>query len=373
MANDDGSANTNQSLVSGGSKTTTQIVTLQSDTSNFSAGIKLDENNYSLWHQIIEMKIAGREKHGHLTGDIAQPADTNPTFNKWRASDCQVKSWLFDAMQPNQIKRFIRYDTAKQVWSTIKQTYSDGADEAKIYDLHRRSFIMKQAGASVAKYYSELTEMFQELDQLSPSTMEHPKDIETRRKEVDCLRVYIFLAGLDNNFDQIREEILRIELKPELEVAYAHIKRESNRQGTMSEAGATSEATALATARSKQSRLNNYNVDPTHNRPPMKCTKCGLDNHTIKGCYKIIGYPEGWVHKWRKKDSSIASFASAQSSEETASEPPSGTSGSKALANSGSSHQDRDWMWYYEGKVVLSGLDRRQLYEIESCTSCEKR
>jgi hypothetical protein len=55
---------------------------LQSDTSNFSAGIKLDENNYSLWHQIIEMKIAGREKHGHLIGDIAQLAVTNSTFNK---------------------------------------------------------------------------------------------------------------------------------------------------------------------------------------------------------------------------------------------------------------------------------------------------
>uniref|UniRef100_A0A6N2NFK5 Retrotransposon gag domain-containing protein n=1 Tax=Salix viminalis TaxID=40686 RepID=A0A6N2NFK5_SALVM len=157
------------------------------------------------------MKIAGREKHGHLTGDIAQPAVTNSTFNKWRASDCQVKSWLFDAMQPNQIKRFIRYDTAKQVWDAIKQTYSDGADEAKIYDLHRRSFIMRQAGASVAKYYSELTEIFQELDQLNPSTMEHPSDIEIRRKEVDRLRVYIFLAVSEQPITMVEQdqELLR--------------------------------------------------------------------------------------------------------------------------------------------------------------------
>ncbi|XP_061963258.1 uncharacterized protein LOC133687924 [Populus nigra] len=283
------------------------------------------------------MKIAGREKHGHLTGDIAQPAVTNSTFNKWRASDCQVKSWLFDAMQPNQIKRFIRYDTEKQVWDAIKQTYSDGANEAKIYDLHRRSFIMRQAGASVAKYYSELTEIFQELDQLNPSTMEHPSDIEIRWKEVDRLRVYIFLAGLDNNFDQIRGEILRMEPKPELEAAYAHIKRESNRQGTMSEVGATNAATALAAVRVKQSRLHSYNVDPARNRPPMKCTKCGLDNHTIKGCYEIIGYPKGWVHKGRKRDSNRASFASAQSSQETTSETLLGTTDSKALATSGNS------------------------------------
>jgi hypothetical protein len=58
MADDDGSVNTNKSFMSGDSNITTQTVTLQSDTSNFSAGIKQDENNYSLWHQIIEMKIA---------------------------------------------------------------------------------------------------------------------------------------------------------------------------------------------------------------------------------------------------------------------------------------------------------------------------
>ncbi|KAJ8636676.1 hypothetical protein MRB53_010943 [Persea americana] len=235
------------------------------------------------------------------------------------------------------MKRFIRYDTAKQVWDAIKKTYSDGSDEAKIYDLHRRSFTKTQNGAPVANYYSELTEIFQELDQLSPSNMKDLADIETRHKEIDHLRVYIFLAGLDNNFDQIRGEILRMEPKPELEAAYAHIKRENNRQGTMYETSVSPDATTLVAARSKQSQLPTRNSDSTLNRPPMKCTKCGLDNHTIKGCYEIIGYPEGWVHKRRKRDSSRASSTSTESSQETGSEPPSGAFGSKALATSSAS------------------------------------
>ncbi|KAM1242971.1 hypothetical protein ACFX2G_035276 [Malus domestica] len=53
-----------QSFTPGESNSTTQVVTIQNDNSNFFAGIKLDENNYSLWHQVIEMKIADREKHG---------------------------------------------------------------------------------------------------------------------------------------------------------------------------------------------------------------------------------------------------------------------------------------------------------------------
>ncbi|KAM1530008.1 hypothetical protein ACFX1Z_019155 [Malus domestica] len=146
-----------------------------------------------------------------------------------------------------------------QVWDAIKKTYSDGSDEAKIYDLHKRSFTMKQNGAPIANYYSNLTEIFQELDQLR----------------------------LDNKFDQIRGEILRMEPKPSLEGAYSHVKRESNRQGTMSESATMPEAT---------------------------CTKCRLKNHTIQGYYEIIGYPEGWVHKERKKESSRASFTISESS-----------------------------------------------------------
>ncbi|CAL2270691.1 unnamed protein product [Prunus armeniaca] len=82
----------------------------------------------------------------------------------------------------------------------------------------------------------------------------------------------------------------------------------------MSEASVTSDATVLATAKSKQSQLNDHSADPTRNRLPMNCTKCGLDNHTIKGCYEIIGYPQGWVHKGGKKDSTKASFAFVESS-----------------------------------------------------------
>ncbi|CAB4284311.1 unnamed protein product [Prunus armeniaca] len=50
----------------------------------------------------------------------------------------------------------------------------------------------------------------------------------------------------------------------------------------MSEAGVNSDATAFAAARSKQFQPNNHSADLTRNRPPIKCTKCGLDNHTIK-------------------------------------------------------------------------------------------
>ncbi|KAM1001127.1 hypothetical protein FF1_007667 [Malus domestica] len=93
----------------------------------------------------------------------------------------------------------------------------------------------------------------------------------------------------------------------------------------MSESATMPEATMLFTINSRcpqGPRLQNINsstADRFHNRPPMQCTKCGLKNHTIQGCYEIIGYPEGWVHKGRKKESNRASFTTSESSQDVSS------------------------------------------------------
>jgi hypothetical protein len=42
-------------------------------------GIKLDDNNYALWSQIVEMYISGKDKLGYINGDLPQPLQTDPT------------------------------------------------------------------------------------------------------------------------------------------------------------------------------------------------------------------------------------------------------------------------------------------------------
>ncbi|KAI5336894.1 hypothetical protein L3X38_016163 [Prunus dulcis] len=51
-----------------------QIVTIHSDNTPFSTGIILTETNYALWFQVMEMRIAARERLGYLTGNTPQPS-----------------------------------------------------------------------------------------------------------------------------------------------------------------------------------------------------------------------------------------------------------------------------------------------------------
>ena len=42
--------------------------------------IKLDGTNYTLWSQVMEMYIAGKDKLGYITGDTPQPAFEDSAF-----------------------------------------------------------------------------------------------------------------------------------------------------------------------------------------------------------------------------------------------------------------------------------------------------
>ncbi|KAK3025744.1 hypothetical protein RJ639_040436 [Escallonia herrerae] len=47
-------------------------------------GIKLDDTNYRLRSQVVEMYISGKDKLGYINGDLPQPQETDPSFRKWR-------------------------------------------------------------------------------------------------------------------------------------------------------------------------------------------------------------------------------------------------------------------------------------------------
>ncbi|PON74382.1 hypothetical protein PanWU01x14_052140 [Parasponia andersonii] len=94
-------------------------------------------------------------------------------------------------------------------------------------------------------YYGELTKIFQELDYRVRVIIKDPDDIKIYRNTIEQLRVHIFLARLDEDFDQIRREILHINLLPNLEECYYLIHREAIYGTTLKGDSGTSYGTTL--------------------------------------------------------------------------------------------------------------------------------
>jgi hypothetical protein len=144
--------------------------------------------------------------------------------------------------------------------------------------------------------------------------MNDPDNVIAYKKSVERLRVHIFLNGLNEEFEQIRGEILRRDSVLDLEETYAYVRRDSVRRNTLNGEPGHSEPSVMVARRIKYQRPMNLKPErasgsPNHNqligsqnrsyeigvaRPERMCTHCGETGHTKLRCYELIVYLEWW-------------------------------------------------------------------------------
>ena len=86
----------------------------------FNIGIILNESNYDVWSQLMEMHITEREKLSFILGKTKLPLEFEDGYERWYADNQKVKRWLLMSMNPEIMKRYLRVPTAREIWSAIK-------------------------------------------------------------------------------------------------------------------------------------------------------------------------------------------------------------------------------------------------------------
>ncbi|KAJ8632465.1 hypothetical protein MRB53_025801 [Persea americana] len=148
---------------------------------------------------------------------------------------------------------------------------------------------MRQAGGSIEKYYTDLQGLWREIDFCRPNQMKCAGDIQKYNSILQEDRVYVFLDGLDDWLDKVRNDVLQLQPFPTVEQAYAHVRREDIRQAVMTSG---SDITPGAVMASKGFKPGKPRSKPQSNGG--KCTHCGNMKHTCETCFKLHGYPEWW-------------------------------------------------------------------------------
>ena len=58
-------------------------IIIQHEGSSFNSGIVLNETNYDLWSQMLEMQIAKKEKLSFIRGTSSPPKEKDEGYEKW--------------------------------------------------------------------------------------------------------------------------------------------------------------------------------------------------------------------------------------------------------------------------------------------------
>ncbi|GJW38110.1 putative transcription factor interactor and regulator CCHC(Zn) family protein [Tanacetum coccineum] len=212
--------------------------------------------------------------------------------NQWDLCNSVVHFWILGSISQDIYLGQCFSTSPFEVWAKLKETF-DKINGFETFNLHQQINSLKQNGTPISDYYYNLNSLWRQFDAITklPScTYDAQKAF---KKHSDLIKLMQFLMGLDDIYQPIRSSLLTREPLPDVKTAFSLVSREeSHRVSSSSSSGTKSQVSVVA---AKGPNNNNYNKKNQNSQNPNVVflnPKCGLPDHTIEKCYKIVGCPD---------------------------------------------------------------------------------
>nr|KYP52256.1 hypothetical protein KK1_025860 [Cajanus cajan] len=144
-----------------------------------------------------------------------------------------IMAWLWNSMVLKISDTCMFLNSAKAIWFTVEETYSKAKDAAQIYEVKVKTMAAKQGTKTVMEYANQLKSLWMELDHYRVIKAKFSEDLTILREYIEQDQVYDFLVGLNQEYDQVRIQILGKEKVPGLNEVVAIIWSEESRRSLM--------------------------------------------------------------------------------------------------------------------------------------------
>ncbi|XP_019051425.1 PREDICTED: uncharacterized protein LOC109113939 [Nelumbo nucifera] len=258
-------------------------------------------NNYLTWSRSMKIALGAKLKLGFVDGRIAQPNEGTTEFELWTRVNYMVTSWILNSISKEIVDAFLYTTTAKELWDEIAERFGE-SNGLLLYQIQRDISSISQGNESVAKYYTRLKRLWDELTCLMPIP---PCTCGSAKAVVDLHsfnRLMQFLMGLNDCYDNIMSQILVMKSLPSVNRAYSlvlrvkkqrevHIAFNENIDST--ELFAKTQNTNQPYRRGGTNKGNTKKIDMGRkDRDSKYCDHCNVKGHVKETCFKLHGYPE---------------------------------------------------------------------------------
>lgn len=244
-------------------------------------------SDYRAWRRSMEINLSSKRKLGFVTGTTTLPTDDDTKAEMWETCNNMVIAWLTNNVSPT-IKKSIMYMTsAKDIWNNLEKRFSLTNGSRK-YKLCRDLYELKQNNASITEYYTSLKAVWEELDTLNllPAVASPVPDVvkllEAIALQKEESRLFLFLNGLDEQYNTQRSQLLMQIPLPTVEVACSALEQEEAQRSMLNVNKSSGDSMAM--------------YGKTTADRNVTCSTCGVKGHSHERCWKNIGFP-----KWHPK------------------------------------------------------------------------
>ncbi|XP_020205819.1 uncharacterized protein LOC109790981 [Cajanus cajan] len=289
----------------------------------------LSDTNYQQWKHDMLVALETKNKEHFVLGKIPCPDSKDPLHEAWRRCNKMVMLWLTCSMT-SDIKQYVMWmDTAAEIWKDLCDRFTH-RDKFRIADLQEEVQQLKQDDLTVSHYYTRLRILWKELSMYRTilvckcsitGSCGLIAKIQNERDD-DCL--IKFLRGLNDEFAQVRSQVMLMEPMPDMVHTFSLVLQQEREFGGSN----SQESITLATINSDSTKTTFPNRGSFTNtrgggrfgrangrgnsKTTKFCTNSRKINHNIDACFQIYGFPPGYKNNKLPSNSTKPSANNAE-------------------------------------------------------------
>ncbi|KAL0291224.1 UNVERIFIED_CONTAM: hypothetical protein Sangu_2540700 [Sesamum angustifolium] len=265
----------------------------------------------ALLSRLVRIALEGRDKLGFIDGSCIKPADGTTELRQWRITDFMVRTWILNTISKDIVNAYLYATSARSLWLDLEARYGE-CDGPLLYKIQRQISSMSQGNLDVTEYYTNLKQLWDGLVYLMPPTMCTCGKCtcgcnKAKIDQTEASQLIQFLMGLNETYDNIRNQILVLDPLPNVNKAYSMVLRVERQREVNLGFAETGDNVAMQ-ARScdgKGPGPKNYlkKKGPTDKRN-LVCGHYNKPGHSKETCFKIHGVPDWYrdLNDQRKKN-----------------------------------------------------------------------
>lgn len=262
----------------------------------------LDGMNYNNWSIAMRMSLDAKNKLSFVDGSLPRPNVDDRLFKIWSRCNSMVKAWLLNVVNKEIYDSILYYEDAAEMWNDLFLRFRVSNLPRK-YQLEQAISNLKQGNLDLSAYYTKKKTLWEQLANTRILTIkrcncDHVKEL---LEEAETSRIIQFLMGLNDNFANIRGQILNMKPRPCLTEIYNMLDQDESQRmvgGNSSSSFTNPSAFQVQTSSVTPDNSQVFLAQGGFKKP--KCSHCHKIGHTADKCYKLHGYPPGSGPKWKQ-------------------------------------------------------------------------
>lgn len=265
----------------------------------------LDGSNYNSWSIAMKISLDAKNKLSFVDGSLPRPLVDDNSFKIWSRCNSMVKSWILNVVSKEIYDSILYYQDATEMWDDLFRRFKV-CNLPRKYQLEQAVMTLKQGDLDLSTYFTKKKTLWEQLANTKSSTVKRCDcdQVKELLEEAETSRIIQFLMGLNDNFNNIRGQILNMKPRPGLNDIYNMLDQDESQRVV----GGPSVMKPTPSAFQNQAQFADQNQNPvlmahggSYQKP--KCSHCFRIGHTVDKCYKVHGYPPG--HPRAKKSNTI--------------------------------------------------------------------